>query len=87
MSSAKSNVPSAKDRYEANIARDSMGGNVAYQGTGIIPTYYVRDRLWEESCKNGKVDFRGSEVMIQRNWYTPGGTRWLDENAAAYARA
>lgn len=24
--SAKSNVPSAKDRYEANIARDSMGG-------------------------------------------------------------
>lgn len=51
MGSAKSNVPSAKDRYEANIARDSMGGNVAYQGTGIIPTYYVRDRLWEESCK------------------------------------
>lgn len=45
---------------------------MAYQGTGIIPTYYVRDRLWEESCKNGKVDFRGSEVMIQRNWYTPG---------------
>lgn len=87
MGSAKSNVPSAKDRYEANIARDSMGGNVAYQGTGIIPTYYVRDRLWEESCKNGKVDFRGSEVMIQRNWYTPGGTRWLDEKAAAYARA
>lgn len=26
MGSAKSNVPSAKDRYEANIARDSMGG-------------------------------------------------------------
>lgn len=25
--------------------------------------------------------------MIQRNWYTPGGTRWLDEKAAAYARA
>ena len=60
---------------------------MAYLGTGIIPTYYVRDRLWEESCKNGKVDFRGSEVMIQRNWYTPGGTRWLDEKAAAYARA
>lgn len=37
--------------------------------------------------QNGKVDFRGSEVMIQRNWYTPGGTRWLDEKAAAYARA
>lgn len=84
--SAVSSVPSAKGRYEANIARDSMGGNVAYQGTGIIPTYYVRDALWKESCKDGKIDFRGSEVMIQRNWYTPGGTRWLDEKAAAYAR-
>ena len=36
MGSAKSNVPSAKDRYEANIARDSMGGNVAYQGTVLF---------------------------------------------------
>lgn len=85
--SAVSTVSSAAGRYEANIARDSMGGNVPYQGTVLIPTYFVRDRLWEASCKDGKVDFRGSEVMIQRNWYTPGGTRWLDEKAAAFARA
>lgn len=85
--SALSSVPSAEGRYVANIARDSMGGNVPYAGTAIIPTYYVRDRIWEASSQNGKTDFRGSEVMIQRNWYTPGGTRWLDEKAAAYARA
>lgn len=85
--SAVSTVPEANGRYEANIMRDSMGGNVAYVGNILIPTYYVRDRLWDASNKDGKTDFRGSEVMIQRNWYTPGGTRWLDEKAAAFARA
>lgn len=85
--SALSTIPDAKGRYVADIARDSIGGNVPYIGNILIPTYYVRDKLWEPVRRDGKVDFRGSEVMIQRNWYTPGGTRWLDEKAAAFARA
>lgn len=85
--SALSSVPSAEGRYEANIARDSMGGNVPFQASVIIPTKFAHQLLWAESSKNGKVDFRGSEVMMQRNWYTPGGTRWLDEKAAAFDRA
>lgn len=84
--SSVSTVPDAKGRYEADIARDSIGGNIPNTGMLLIPTYYVRDRLWKESSKNGKVDFRGSEVMIQRNWYTPGGTSWIDEKKAAFER-
>lgn len=85
--SALSTVPSAKGRYEADIMRDSIGGNVPYSGNVLWPTRYVYTDLWNNSKKEGKEDFRGSEIMIQRNWYTPGGTRWLDEKAAAFERA
>ncbi len=85
--SAVSTVPTANGRYEANIARDSIGGNVPYIGNILYPTRYVYNDLWKGSKQGAREDFRGSEVMIQRNWYTPGGTRWLDEKAAAYARA
>jgi hypothetical protein len=64
-----------------------MGGSVSYLGMMIIPTRYMTGDIWKESSKDGKTDFRGSEVMMQRNWFTPGGTRWLDEKAAAFARA
>lgn len=82
-----SSVPSAKGRYEADIMRDSIGGNVPYSGNVLWPTRYVYTDLWKDSKQGGKEDFRGSEIMIQRNWYTPGGTRWLDEKAAAFERA
>ena len=85
--SAVSTVPTANGRYEANIARDSIGGNVPYIGNILYPTRYVYNDLWKGSKQGAREDFRGSEVMIQRNWYTPGGTRWLDEKAAAYVRA
>ncbi len=84
---ALSTVPSAKGRYEANIARDSIGGNVPYIGNVLYPTRYVYGDLWKDSKQGDREDFRGSEIMIQRNWYTPGGARWLDLKAAAYARA
>lgn len=85
--SAVSTVPEANGRYEANIARDSIGGNVPYIGNILYPTRYVYTDLWKDSKQGDREDFRGSETMIQKNWYTPGGTRWLDEKAAAYARA
>jgi hypothetical protein len=85
--SSVSTISDANGRYVADIARDSIGGNVPYIGNILIPTYYVREKLWEPVRRDGKEDFRGSEIMIQRNWYTPGGTRWLDEKAAAFARA
>ncbi len=85
--SAKSSVPSAEGRYEADIMRDSIGGNVPYSGNILYPTRYVYTDLWKNSKQGDKEDIRGSEIMIQRNWYTPGGTRWLDEKAAAFERA
>lgn len=84
---AVSSVPSANGRYEANIARDSIGGNVAYVGNAYLPTEYAYGALWNGSKQGGREDIRGSETMIQRDWYTPGGTRWSILKAAAYAKA
>jgi len=81
-------VVSALGRYLANIQQDSLGARVSYLGQVCVPTRYMWDKtkgdefnLWKDAN-----DFRGSEVMIQRNWYTSGGTRFLDEKAALYAR-
>lgn len=74
-------------RYEANIAQDSLGARVPYLGQVCVPTRYMWDNrvkvdgkiLWEDT-----KDFRGSETMIQRNWFTMNGTRFLDEVKALY---
>ena len=78
----------AAGRYVANVAQDSIGARVAYLGQVCVATRYMWDtskgdefNLWKD-----KNDFRGSEVMIQRNWYTPGGTRFLDEKKEMYKR-
>lgn len=79
---------SAFGRSQAKIARDSIGGKVDYEGQVCVPTRY----MWETDNKSGMnlwkdtKDFRGSETMIQRNWYTPGGTRFFDEKKAMYER-
>lgn len=80
---ALSSVPGCENRQIANVAQDSLGARVTRIGTNCIPTEYVYGDLW----KDDPNDFRGSETMIQRNYYTAGGTRWFDEKAAMYARA
>ncbi|MBQ9311012.1 MAG: RagB/SusD family nutrient uptake outer membrane protein [Bacteroidales bacterium] len=81
-------VVSAVGRHIANVAQDSLGARVAYVGQNCVPTRYMWDKtkgdefnLWKDGA-----DFRGSETMIQRNWFTPGGTRFLDEKKAMYQR-
>ena len=81
-------VVSALGRHIANVAQDSIGARVSYAGQVCVPTRYMWDKtkgdafnLW----KDGN-DFRGSETMIQRNWFTAGGTRFLDEKKAMYQR-
>lgn len=81
-------VKTAVGRHIANVAQDSLGARVAYAGQNCIPTKYMWDKtrgdafnLWKD-----ETDFRGSETMIQRNWFTPGGTRFFDEKKAMYER-
>ena len=81
-------VKSALGRHLANVAQDSLGARVAYVGQSCVPTHYMWDKdrgdafnLWKDES-----DFRGSETMIQRNWFTAGGTRFLDEKKAMYER-
>ncbi len=77
-----SDIPGCGKRHVANIARDSSGARVSYLGTICIPNEYVYGELWDDPN-----DFRGSEVMIQRNMYVPGGRRWFDVKKEMYARA
>ena len=81
-------VATAVGRHNASVAQDSLGARVSYLGQVCVPTRYMWDKtkgdafnLWKDAN-----DFRGSETMIQRNWFTAGGTRFLDEKAALYAR-
>lgn len=81
-------VMSAWGRRVANVATDSLGARVSYLGQVCVPTRY----MWETDNRSGMNlwsdpnDFRGSETMIQRNFYTAGGTRFLDEKRAMYQR-
>lgn len=86
---ALSTIPGCEDRQVANVRQDSLGARVDRIGTNCIPVEYVYrystdilGGIWDDPN-----DFRGSETMMQRNFYTAGGTRWLDEKAAMYARA
>ncbi|MBR7004418.1 MAG: RagB/SusD family nutrient uptake outer membrane protein [Bacteroidales bacterium] len=88
--SAVSTVGTAAEagRRVANIAQDSIGARVSYLGQVCVATRYMWDKskgdeynLWKD-----ENDFRGSEVMIQRNWFTPGGTRFFDEKREMYKR-
>lgn len=80
-------VATAEGRHLANVQQDSLGARVAYLGQVCVPTRYMWDKsvpgfnLWED-----ENDFRGSEVMIQRNWYTSGGKKFFDVKKELYAR-
>ena len=82
-------VPGCELRQLAKVRQDSLGARVDRIGTNCIPVEYVYryssdplGGLWDDPN-----DFRGSETMIQRNFFTAGGTRWFDEKAKMYARA
>lgn len=79
----------AAGRYLANNTRDSLGGGYGYGNNRNYPCRYVYDSkdpnyLWKKGVEKDasgnvvKEDIRGSETMMQHNWYTPAGTRWLD---------
>ena len=81
--------PILPNRKHANIAQDTIGGRVAYIGTTCIPVEYVynagefvEDGLWDDPN-----DFRGSEVMMQKNFYLPGGEGWLQAKKEMYERS
>lgn len=86
----------AKDgRWEANIIRDSIGGkstgNGATGGNCVYPTRAMYNAM---QFKDGSLhgfwddpnDFRGSETMIQKDYYLPGGSKFSDAKAFLYER-
>ena len=79
-------VATADGRYLANVAQDSLGARVSYLGQVCVPTRYMWEKkpgfnLWED-----ETDFRGSETMIQRDWFTAGGVRFSEAKKEMYAR-
>lgn len=88
-SSALSTIVGCTDRRVANIPQDSTGARVDRIGRIAIPVEYVYnagqfldDGLWDDPN-----DFRGSEVMMQKNFFAPGGRRWFDLKKEMYERA
>lgn len=82
-------------RWEAVIARDTIGGRCAGNGaTGgncVIPTRAMYNAM---KFKDGSLhgfwddpkDFRGSETMIQKDFYLPGGTKFSETKKMMYER-
>ena len=72
-----------------SLALRAQGLNNAATGLGLLPSEYVTRPAGDI---NGSVwddpnDFRGSEVMIQRDPYLPSGKKWSEVKAAILARA
>jgi hypothetical protein len=72
-----------------SLALRAQGRNNAATGLGLLPSEWVvrpagdpSGSIWDDPN-----DFRGSEVMIQRNYFTPSGKRWFDVKKQAYERA
>lgn len=81
--------PLLPNRKLANIAQDTIGARVDRIGLMCIPVEYVYNAgafadngLWDDPN-----DFRGSEVMMQKNFYLPGGSGWLDAKKQMYENA
>ena len=72
-----------------SLALRAQGRNNAATGLGLLPSEYVtrpagdiNPTVWDDPN-----DFRGSEVMIQRDYYTPSGKKWSEVKANIIARA
>jgi hypothetical protein len=89
-------IPEAQGRklaYSISTRIDSLAcraqGNGAATALGLLASEFVQRPAGDVlgSYWDDPNDFRGSETMIQRNFFTAGGTRWFDEKAKMYARA
>lgn len=70
----------ANKRWRAdNVNRDSVA-TYTNIGSQFYTCRYLfdpnaKDYLWAKSKSGDREDIRGSEIMIQRDWYTPGGVK------------
>ncbi|MBR5661295.1 MAG: RagB/SusD family nutrient uptake outer membrane protein [Bacteroidales bacterium] len=88
-------IPEAQGRKLANNIRTRMDslacgaqGNGASTFLGLLASEFVQRPAGDVlgSYWDDPNDFRGSEVMIQRDYYTPSGKRWSEVKAAVKAR-
>lgn len=86
-------VKKRKLSYPLSVKNDSIAnraqGNGAAYGLTNLPTEYVTRPAGDilGSVWDDPNDFRGSEVMIQRDPYLPSGKKWSEVKAAIQARA
>ncbi len=89
-------IPEAAGRklaYNLSTRMDSLAcraqGNGAATGLGLLPSEFI---VRPAGAKLGSYwddpnDFRGSETMIQRDYYLPSGKKWSEVKANILARA
>jgi len=88
-------IPEAQGRklaYNLSTRIDSLAcraqGNGAATSLGLIPSEFVVRPAGDilGSYWDDPNDFRGSEVMIQRDYYTPSGKKWSEVKKQVKAR-
>ena len=89
-------IPEAQGRklaYSISTRMDSLAcraqGNGAATALGLLASEFVQRPAGDVlgSYWDDPNDFRGSETMIQRDYYTPSGKKWSEVKAAIAARA
>ena len=89
------NIPEAAGRklaYPLSTKIDSIAvraqGNGAATSLGLLPSEWVQRPAGDinGSYWNDPNDFRGSEIMVQRDYYTPSGKKWSEVKANVKAR-
>ncbi|MBP5487846.1 MAG: RagB/SusD family nutrient uptake outer membrane protein [Bacteroidales bacterium] len=89
------NIPEAQGRklaYNLSTRLDSLAcrtqGNNASTGQGLLASEYVVRPAGDilGSYWDDPNDFRGSEVMVQRDYYTPSGKKWSEVKKEVKAR-
>ena len=89
-------IPEAQGRklaYNLSTRMDSLAlraqGNGAATALGLLASEFVQRPAGDVlgSYWDDPNDFRGSETMIQRDYYTPSGKKWSEVKANIKARA
>ena len=88
-------IPEAQGRklaYNLSTRMDSLAcraqGNGAATSLGLIPVEHVQRPAGDilGSYWDDPNDFRGNEIMIQRDYYTPSGKKWSEVKKQVKAR-